>query len=103
MINNRQERDTTNKKSPTATTSFFSWGEEQHLVFVVLPERKIDDAMLDSTWFTLKTREEQQQVPPQLLFYQSRVAPNSILFQSTKKPKHKDHSLHKFVNKAKSA
>ena len=26
-----------------------SWGEEQQLVFVVLPERKIDDAMLNST------------------------------------------------------
>jgi len=26
-----------------------SWGEEQQLVFVVLPELKNDDAMLDST------------------------------------------------------
>jgi hypothetical protein len=41
------------------------------LGFVVLPKPKIDGAMLDSTWLTLKTREEQQQVPPKVLFYQS--------------------------------
>jgi hypothetical protein len=31
--------------------TFFSssWGEEQQLVFVVLPKPKSDDAMLDST------------------------------------------------------
>jgi hypothetical protein len=42
------------------------------LGFVVLPERKNDDPMLDSTYPTAKTREEQQQMWGQLLFYQSK-------------------------------
>jgi hypothetical protein len=48
--------------------------------FVVLPELKIVGAMLDSTWLTRKTREEQQQVPPKLLFYQSTKTNNKTLF-----------------------
>ena len=31
--------------------------------------------MYDSTWVTLKTREEQQQMPPKLLFYHSTKTP----------------------------
>jgi len=33
----------------TVRTIFSSWGEEQHLSFVVLPKLKIDGAMLNST------------------------------------------------------
>ena len=55
--------------------SSLSWGEEQHLGFVVLPKLKNVGAMYDSTYPTVKTREEQQQMPPKLLFYHSTKTP----------------------------
>jgi hypothetical protein len=50
---------------------YLSKGEEQQLGFVVLPQPKFDPSMLDSTYLSRKTGEEQQQTPRQLLFYQS--------------------------------
>jgi hypothetical protein len=52
------------------------------LVFVVLPELKSDDAMLDSTWLTHKTREEQQQMWGELLFYHSTKHTKNYFLQS---------------------
>jgi hypothetical protein len=45
-----------------------SWGEEQQLIFVVLPQPKKVGAKLDSTQCIRKIGEEQQQTPQQLLF-----------------------------------
>ncbi len=56
--------------------------EEQQLGFVVLPKLKIDDAMYNSTYPNAKTREEQQQVPPQLLFYHSKLTSGEIVFST---------------------
>ena len=58
-----------------------SWGEEQQLGFVVLPKLKNVGAMLDSTYSTAKTREEQQQVPPKVLFYHSKKNSHKIFFK----------------------
>ena len=64
-----------------------SWGEEQHLGFVVLPKLKNVGAMLDSTYPTAKTREEQQQMPPKVLFYHStKNIPQPLRAQNTKQP-----------------
>ena len=50
ITNQTRRRNRQDKNQPEQPIPFFSWGEEQHLGFVVLPKLKIDGPMYDSTW-----------------------------------------------------